>query len=171
MNVEELEFCTAGAEDVDDILRILTVRMEWLAQRGLKQWNGYFDCYPRSYFEAGTARGDFYLLKERGVAVAVLALFERDGRWDDDPRYFYAHHLATLPGYPGAGAYMLRCAESLGRRRGKLGIRCDSDVHDARLSDYYEVLGYSALSVFREGAYEGMRRVKYFGSRDDIVRE
>ena len=42
MNVEELEFCTAGAEDVDDILRILTVRMEWLAQRGLKQWNGYF---------------------------------------------------------------------------------------------------------------------------------
>ena len=96
--------------------------------------------------------------------MAVLALFERDGRWDDDPRYFYAHHLATLPGYPGVGAHMLRCAEALGRRRGKLGIRCDSDVNDARLGAYYEELGYRAVSPFWEGAYEGMRRVKSFSS-------
>ena len=80
MSVEELKFCTAGMEDVDDILRILAIRMKWLEQRGLKQWDGYFDCYPRSYFEAGAARGDFYLLKEGTAIVAVLALFERDGR-------------------------------------------------------------------------------------------
>ena len=164
MSVEELKFCTAGMEDVDDILRILAIRMKWLEQRGLKQWDGYFDCYPRSYFEAGAARGDFYLLKEGTAIVAVLALFERDGRWDDDPRYFYAHHLATLPGYPGVGAHMLRCAEALGRRRGKLGIRCDSDVNDARLGAHYEELGYRAVSPFWEGAYEGMRRVKSFSS-------
>lgn len=164
MSVEELKFCTAGMEDVDDILRILAIRMKWLEQRGLKQWDGYFDCYHRSYFEAGAARGDFYLLKEGTAIVAVLALFERDGRWDDDPRYFYAHHLATLPGYPGVGAHMLRCAEALGRRRGKLGIRCDSDVNDARLGAYYEELGYRAVSPFWEGAYEGMRRVKSFSS-------
>ena len=47
MSVEELKFCTAGMEDVDDILRILAIRMKWLEQRGLKQWDGYFDCYPR----------------------------------------------------------------------------------------------------------------------------
>lgn len=65
---------------------------------------------------------------------------------------------------PGVGAHMLRCAEALGRRRGKLGIRCDSDVNDARLGAYYEELGYRAVSPFWEGAYEGMRRVKSFSS-------
>ena len=35
MSVEELKFCTAGMEDVDDILRILAIRMKWLEQRGV----------------------------------------------------------------------------------------------------------------------------------------
>ena len=157
------EFSAASAADVDVILDMICARMAWMDERGLRQWNAtdYFGCYPRAYFEEGAARGDFYLLKEEGRPVGAVALFEKDGRWDDDPAYFYVHHLTTRPGHAGAGAAMLRFAEDLGRRRGKRGIRLDSAVDNPRLSAYYEDLGYPAVSTFLEGLYEGVRRVKY----------
>ena len=162
--METEEIYAAGTADVDAILQIISARIAWMDEKGLSQWNDtdYLACYPRSYFEQGAARGDFYLMRRGGRVIAEMALFEKDGRWDDDPAYFYVHHLATLPGCSGAGAQMLRFAEELGRRRGKRGIRLDSAVDNIPLAEYYEALGYFALSTFTEGAYEGMRRVKYF---------
>ena len=163
--MENTEIVAASAADVDAILEIICARMDWMDQKGLFQWNAtdYLTCYPRSYFEEGAERGDFYLMKQQGQVIAEMALFEKDGRWDDDPAYFYVHHLATLPGCSGAGVEMLRFAEHLGRKRKKRGIRLDSAVDNEALAAYYEALGYFALSTFTEGAYEGMRRVKYLG--------
>lgn len=161
--MSERVFRAASVSDVDKILNLIRGRMAWMDEKGLRQWNvtHYLEVYPRDYFEAGAARGDFYLLEENGEVIGEMALFEEDGRWDDDPRYFYVHHLATQPGCPGAGADMLRFAEELGQERGKRGIRLDSAVDNARLNDYYEALGYPALDTFVEGEYEGIRRVKY----------
>lgn len=138
--------------------------MKWLEQRGLKQWDGYFDCYPRSYFEAGAARGDFYLLKEGTAIVAVLLYLSATDAGMTTHGIFMLIIWQRFRDTPASGRTCFAAPEALGRRRGKLGIRCDSDVHDARLGDYYEALGYSACGAFREGAYEGMRRVKFFGS-------
>lgn len=159
----ERVFRTASVSDVDVILDLIRERMAWMDEKGLRQWNvtHYLEVYPRDYFEAGAARGDFYLLEENGEVIGEMALYEADGRWDDDPHYFYVHHLATRPLCPGAGADMLRFAEELGRKRGKCGIRLDSAVDNEKLNDYYEALGYPALDAFVEGEYEGIRRVKY----------
>lgn len=157
------EFSVASLGDTDAILDMIRERIAWMDEKGLKQWNvtNYLDCYPRNYFEEGIRRGDFYLMKENGESTGVMALFTQDGRWDDDPNYFYVHHLTVRPGHHGGGEAMLRFAEELGRARGKRGIRLDSAVDNDKLNDYYEHLGYPAMSTFTEGLYEGLRRVKY----------
>ena len=102
-----------------------------------------------------------YLGKDGAETVGVVALLDRDERWDDDPGYVYVHHLATRPGHPGAGAAMLRAVEEQAAAQGKKGVRLDSAVGDARLSAYYEDLGYPAVETFQEEGYRGMKRVKY----------
>lgn len=153
----------ATAADVDAILEIIRERMAWMDEQGLEQWNctEYLEVYPRSYFAAGVGRGDFYLMEEDGAVIGEMALFTEDGRWDDDPDYFYLHHLATRLGHPRAGAELLAYAEDLGRREGKKGIRLDSAVDNRPLNEYYEALGYPAVGTFVEGPYEGVNRVKY----------
>lgn len=157
------EFSVASLADTDAILDMIRERIAWMDEKGLKQWNvtDYLTCYPRTYFEESIRQGDFYLMKEDGTPVGVMALFTSDGRWDDDTNYFYVHHLTVRPGHSGGGAAMLRFAEELGREKGKRGIRLDSAVDNPALNDYYEALGYPAMSTFTEGLYEGLRRVKY----------
>ena len=161
--MEDLIFRAATLEDTDSIIDIIRERMDWMDEVGLKQWNctHYLEVYPREYIEAGIQNGDFYLMEQNGVVIAEMALFEKDGRWDDDPHYFYVHHLATRRGYLKAGERMLRFAQEHGKKRGKKGIRLDSAVDNDKLNAYYETLGYPAIDPFVEGEYEGIRRVKY----------
>ena len=160
--MKQAVFRVAEREDVKVLLEIIQERIDWMDEQGIRQWNctHYFDCYPRDYFEAGVDQGSFYLLEEQGRTVGVMALYTEDGRWDDDPGYFYLHHLATRQNCPGAGERMLRFAERLGKKQGKKGIRLDCQKENRRLNAYYEAQGYSALGSFVEGEYEGTKRVK-----------
>ncbi len=155
----------ATAAEADTVLQLIRDRMAWMDRKGLCHWNSldYLSIYPASYFAALTEEGTLYVLEESGEITAAAALLEQDARWDaaGQEDYYYVHHLVAKEGCHGAGTALLRCAEELGRQRGKRGIRMDSSSDSAALSRYYEAQGYFALSTFTEGDYEGMRRVKY----------
>lgn len=151
----------ATSQDVGEVWDLIGARIAWMKERGLHQWDAYCDVYPRDYYLRRAEEGTLYLWKNGETTEGVAALLEADGRWDDDPAYFYVHHLTARIGCAGAGAAMLGAVEELAGAMGKKGVRLDSAVDDDRLSAYYEALGYPAVGPFREGGYEGMKRVKY----------
>lgn len=154
-------FRRAVLADLDAIIDIIQKRIDWMDAVGLEQWNktDYMTCYPRSYFEKNI--GFFHVAQgENGALRAVMAAYTEDPRWPVHKKAYYIHHLATLPGETRLGKQMIAYAERIARRDGMPAVRLDSAVDNARLTEYYESMGYAPVGTCVDGMYEGILREK-----------
>ena len=154
----------AKDEPMEEVFALYEKRVEWMKQRGLRQWDaGYLAVYPLSYYQMQRDAGRLYLLKDaEGRLAGAAVLLSRDGRWPDGDRVSacYVHNLVTDPDKRGSGRELLRQAEALARARGLTWMRLDCGEGSAFLNDYYEKMGYIAAGKCQEAEYRGVRREK-----------
>ncbi len=162
--VYDVVFCTAENRDLEDIIKLICKRIEWMDERGLHQWNetNYLNIYNICYFESLIENGEMYVLKLEDEVVAAVALFESDARWkyDEHRESFYVHHLVTSTQYPGVGTILLEQCEQMAVRHGKCSMRLDCQKDNDRLNAFYESLGYVLVGEVSEGDYFGNKREK-----------
>ena len=91
----------AKDEPMEEVFGLYEKRVEWMKQRGLRQWDaGYLAAYPLSYYQMQRDAGRLYLLKDaEGRLAGAAVLLSRDGRWPDGDRASacYVHNLVTDP--------------------------------------------------------------------------
>lgn len=163
-----MKYRKATLLDVDAIMALVQLRIDWMNQKGLHQWNetDYFGRYPRAYWESHI--GSFLVGEEQGRVVVAIALYTEDVRWTRDGHYtgghsgraYYLHHLVTDPAVPGAGAEMLRYVERFAIEQGISLLRLDSAVGNAVLERYYAALGYVPCGTCQDQLYHGILREK-----------
>jgi GNAT superfamily N-acetyltransferase len=155
-----LEVRRAGAEDVDEIVRVLSEAAAWLLARGIRQWP---DPFPRERVLAVVARGDFYLASSGGETVATLALMWSDPTfWGErPPDAGYVHALAVRRAHAGRGigASLLDWAGEQVAGAGREYLRLDCLAGNAELRRYYERHGFElrgevAVDDFTSALYE-----------------
>ena len=160
----DVVFCTAENRDLEDIIKLICKRIEWMDERGLHQWNetNYLNIYNICYFESLIEKGEMYVLKLEDEVVAAVALFDSDARWkyDEHRESFYVHHLVTSTQYPGVGTILLEQCEQMAVRHGKCSMRLDCQKDNDRLNAFYESLGYVLVGEVSEGDYFGNKREK-----------
>jgi GNAT superfamily N-acetyltransferase len=155
-----LEVRRAAAEDVDEIVRVLSEAAAWLLGRGIRQWP---DPFSRVRVSAVVARGDFYLASSGGETVATLALMWSDSTfWGErPPDGGYVHALAVRRAHAGrgVGASLLDWAGEQVAGAGREYLRLDCLAGNAELRRYYERHGFElrgevAVDDFTSALYE-----------------
>lgn len=131
--------------DAGAALSILIWAAEWLRDQGIQQWGHYLDGSGEADLLAGIGRGEVYLVRQNGQAVATISLQPAASEWDqiiwgpDDGQAAYVHRLAidrTFAGQ-GLGDQMLDWAEAQSRALGKRYLRLDCVGQNERLNRYY----------------------------------
>ena len=159
----------AEAAEVDAVFALLERRVRWTARTGIGQWDaGYLAAYPRDYFASQQARGNLYVLRERGRLAAAVVLLSQDDRWPDGRAVpaFYVHNLMTDPDCRGAGVRLLSKAADLALQTGKTALRLDCAETSGFLNRYYEELGFVLRGRCQDGPYRGNRREKRLSPRE-----
>ena len=151
-------------DEVPDLFDLVLRRIQWMDERGIKQWNvtGYAEAYPLSYYEQQRQLGSVYVLTD-GESSEILCgavLREADERWDDETPALYLHNFVSKIGAHGAGTAFLRIAEAYARNNGKQYFRLDSAEDNPKLAKYYEELGFVAVGSCVDGPYQGILREK-----------
>lgn len=160
----EFSFRQAEPGEEEAIVRLVLRRVEWMARKGLHQWNenGYLEAYPLAYYRQKI--GCFWVAVEEGRVAAAVAVFHRDENWPQDKTAFYLHHLVADPAIPGAGGALLDFVERLARSQGIAALRLDSDVNNRQLGDYYQRRGFLPQGRCSDGPYyAGILREKNLG--------
>ncbi|MDD5945306.1 MAG: GNAT family N-acetyltransferase [Clostridia bacterium] len=154
----------AEIKDIDSIISLIQMRIDWMDEVGLCQWNktDYLGVYTREYFEKGINEGSFFIAEENGEAVGTMALYRHDPRWEDGLDSVYVHHLTAKPGKKGVGRELIAFAEQYAKDIPVPMIRLDSDVDNKKLADYYEPMGYAPVGYCVDGVYKGILREKRF---------
>ena len=156
-----MEFRQAMSGDAEAIFQLIVRRVEWMEQKGLRQWNqnGYLEAYPLDYFHQHI--GDFWVAIQGKRIVAAAALLDQDENWPADQPAFYLHNLVSDPDCSGAGGALLDFVEALARRQGKVALRLDSDINNRQLGQYYEKRGFLPQGQCSDGPYyTGIMREK-----------
>lgn len=175
--MNDLVFRRAVASDVDAIVRLVQLRIDWMNLCGLHQWNetDYFGRYPREYWLRNI--GYFCVGTLEGRVVVAVALYDNDVRWaqvgvlDDGVvpegvvRAWYLHHLVSDPKVKGAGIDMMRHVEALALAQGIEVLRLDSAVGNEGLERMYTLLGYAECGRCQDRLYHGVLREKWVAER------
>ncbi|MBR6547961.1 MAG: GNAT family N-acetyltransferase [Clostridia bacterium] len=147
----------ATNDDISAIIDLLSLRIRWMDDKGLYQWNktDYLNVYPYEYFLYRVEQDDLYVAVDQDAVVGVMALLRVDPRWLTPAKALYVHHLATHPNYRGLGITMLRFAEQEVLENGGDRLRLDCQTVNEALNQYYFRLGYRYVGQCIDGAYEG----------------
>lgn len=146
--MSDLVIRPAAPTELGVVEELLTGASEWLASRGIDQWQ-----YPphRDRIQEALAKGTVYLVHQEpgGEAVATLQL---DGLadpefWgpDDQPgQALYLHRMAVRRSAAGAGigGQMLDWAAARAAQEGKQWLRLDAWKDNLGLHAYYEREGF-----------------------------
>jgi ribosomal protein S18 acetylase RimI-like enzyme len=156
--VSGLEVRQAGADDVDEIVAILSGAARWLLARGIDQWP---DPFPRARVDALTRQGEFYVGVLGGRVVATLALLWSDPAfWGErPPDAGYVHALAVSRAWAGRGlgGELLAWAEEQVVREGREFLRLDCRVENEALRRYYESTGFEQRGEVSVDEFTSMR--------------
>lgn len=157
----QFSFRPARPGDAEAIFGLVLRRVEWMDQKGLRQWNenGYLEAFPLEYFRQKI--GDFWVAEEGQAVAAAVALWDQDDNWPADKPAFYLHKLVSDPARPGAGGALLDFVERLARQKGMAALRLDSDANNRALGQYYERRGFLPRGQCSDGPYyTGIMREK-----------
>ena len=144
------------------MLAVLTEAARWLRSRGIDQWP---DPFPAGWVESSIARGETYLVRENGGAVAgtITLRWADPAFWGEEPPVAgYVHGIAVRRKFAGLGARLLEWAEEQVRAAGRELLRLDCRTENVALRRYYEGHGFvhrgdTTVDDFRTSLYE--RRV------------
>jgi protein-tyrosine phosphatase len=148
----------ASAEELDEVVAVLSEAAAWLRLRGIDQWP---DPYPAEWVAGSIGRGETYLARENGVVVGTITLRWADPAfWGEQPPVAgYVHGLAVRRELAGRGPELLEWAEERVREAGRDLLRLDCRTENARLRGYYERHGFehrgdTTVDDFRTSLYE-----------------
>ena len=142
----------AKLTDIPNILSLTKAYAADLCRKGIYQWN---EKYPsREAFNVDLARGELWVLEQKGRLVGCMALSKvmdaeyRDVEWiggTGDNRY--VHRLAIHPEFQGQGyaRQLMDYAEARARSEGAVSIRLDTFSQNNRNQRFYEQRGYTRL--------------------------
>ncbi len=149
----EFTFRQPKPEEAEQIFQLVVRRVEWMGQKGLRQWNcnGYLEAYPLEYYRQEIGR--FWVALREEAIVAAAAIFDQDDNWEPDKPAFYLHNLVSDPACPGAGGALLEFLELLARQKGMAALRLDSDESNWELGQYYERRGFLPQGRCSDGPY------------------
>ena len=157
-----LTFRKAKPEEVQTVFGLIEKRVKWMDKNGIHQWNDtdYLNVYPLSYYEMHREHGRLYVLcDESGQIQSAAVLLEQDPRWNRDEPAFYIHNLVSAEG-TGTGTRFIKEAEQFAVRAGKQFLRLDSADGNAKLTLFYENLGFKPCCTCIDGDYHGILRQK-----------
>ena len=159
-------FRPALESDIDEIFSLISERVHWMDEVGIRQWNttDYLTVYPKEYYLGNQQNGDLYLCEDGGVITGAFVLFNKDVRWKDNGEVddaCYLHNLATDPAVKGLGVFLIGKAEEVALQRGKRRLRLDCAVDNPFLNDYYEQMGYKLCGECVDDLYFGNLREKH----------
>ena len=162
----DFELIPAKQEDVTDVFSIIEKRVNWMEEKGLKQWNttDYLNTYPISYFLAHQKAGNLYVAKDikTSTILGVMVLMPSDPRWEGYNGFdsYFVHNFASDPSVRNIGASMLLKAEIIAAEHGKAFLRLDCPFDNVYLNHFYESKGYQFIGECLDGPYRGNRREK-----------
>ena len=160
------ELLPAQPEEITDVFSIIEKRVNWMSEKGLRQWNttDYLNTYPISYFEAHQRAGNLYVAKctNTDAIIGVMVLMPSDPRWEGYNEFdsLFVHNFASDPSVCNIGAKMLLQAEKIAFDQGKAYLRLDSPFDNPYLNNFYESKGYRSVGECTDGPYHGNRREK-----------
>ncbi len=161
---EGFSFGPAEPKDMEAIFGLIDARIQWLAGKGIDQWDKevYWKVYPKSYYENARAQQQLFVLRRDSdhTVVGTVVLIDSDPRWKTEDPARYIHNLATSPAVKGAGKAILQACEEAARRQGCCYLRLDCVRSNEKLNRYYEAQGFAYVEPFDEGAYLGNKREK-----------
>jgi|GEM_PF-88023 len=159
-------FTRAKPEDIQEIYSIVKKRVQWMEDKGIRQWNttDYLNTYPPAYFIAHQKAGNLYVAKDHtnDEVMGLMVLMPFDTRWEGyvELNSYYVHNFATDPTVKGIGVRMLHDAEKLAASHGKSYLRLDCPSDNIYLNNFYESKGYEFIGTCVDGPYRGNRREK-----------
>jgi ribosomal protein S18 acetylase RimI-like enzyme len=151
MTTQTLTFRPAEPDDLDTVDGLRVEATEWLASKGLDQWQPDQARFPtRAGIAAAIARRVCYLAYDQhGTLVGTITV---DGRADpefwtqaeqDEPA-LYIHRMIVSRQAAGAGlgGRLLDWAADVARRTGRHWVRLDAWKNNPALRRYYERHGF-----------------------------
>ncbi|KEJ03973.1 GNAT family N-acetyltransferase [Clostridium botulinum] len=164
VDMEQYIFELAQYGDIKDILSLIKLRIKWMDEKGIEQWNktNYLNCYPSEYFENCISRKELYVLKvkENKTIVGAVALHTYDSRWKDKDSSYYIHNLVTSVNACCAGTVLINNCELVAKNNNKRYLRLDCQASNIKLNRYYERLGFGYVGIIKDGLYIGNKREK-----------
>jgi len=146
----DVTVCQDTVADLDTFLDILDEATQWLASRGIDQWQGGFS---RARGTLAISRGEMYLASIDGKAAGILLLQTSDEAiWGPDQRdALYVHALAVHRAFAGrgVGVALLRWAEEQVVACGRRWLRLDCMAANSALRHYYQEAGFTLRGEVR----------------------
>ena len=131
-------FIPAAEQDLPAVFDLINTRIRWLQQRGIHQWDTYWEAFPEEHYRAAVRDGALFVLKRDDRITAAAALRREDNLWSDGAPALYIHNFAACPNHPGDGEQLLARCESVARAEGLSFLRLDCLASNAVLNAYYE---------------------------------
>lgn len=146
-------FVPAAETDLAAVFALIDTRIRWLAERGIHQWDSYWEAFPEEHYRTAVRDGALFVLKREGRVTAVAALRREDGLWSDGAPALYIHNFAASPEHPGDGEEVLRRCEAIARAEGLEFLRLDCLAGNAALNTYYESRGFGFVTTLPGNKY------------------
>ena len=150
--------------ELTKVINIIKKRIEWMDEKGLKQWNDgdYLEYYSPEYFLNKIQSKEMLAMKEHEKIIGIVGFFYDDERWNHDEAFIYLHHLATDPNYHNIGKTYVKACEDIAKQMGKLGIRLDCQKGTDAINRFYDDMGYLSKGEIISGGYVGICKEKVF---------
>ncbi|GAA2383479.1 hypothetical protein GCM10010420_01920 [Streptomyces glaucosporus] len=142
----------ATAQELPTVEALLTEASEWLASRGIDQWQ-----FPphRDRIRKAIRHGECFLaVDEEGRPVGTITVddYADPEFWteaDDPDSALYVHRMATSRAAAGKnlGATMLDWAAKRAAQQGKAWLRLDAWKTNPELHRYYESQGFTLVRM------------------------
>jgi ribosomal protein S18 acetylase RimI-like enzyme len=148
----------ASAEELGEVVAVLSEAAAWLRARGIEQWPHPF---PADWVEPSIERGETYLAREGEAVIGTITL-----RWEDPvfwgeqpPVAGYVHAIAVRREFAGFGPRLLQWADEQVGAAGRELLRLDCRTDNDRLRRYYEGHGFAhcgdtTIANFETSLYE-----------------
>jgi GNAT superfamily N-acetyltransferase len=145
----------AGPDDLDVITEIQAESVEWLASKGLDQWQPGQPQAPQdrpwSHLQESIERGNCWVVEAKDEIVATITVddYADPEFWDteDADQAFYVHRMIVRRSHAGRnlGATLLAWADHLARAANRRYLRLDAWQTNEPLHRYYESQGFTHL--------------------------
>lgn len=143
----------ASFNDIDNIMKMITVCIKDMESQGIYQWIRGF--YPtRDLFEQDIENGSLYLLEKKGKCLGVIAIDEKQSPeyegldwYISNGKTLVIHRLAVDPNFQkqGIGSKLISFAENFAINKGYTSIRLDTYSGNSGAIKLYERRGYKKV--------------------------